>query len=150
MDDLTPIAMAKFLNRVSLPLQAKYSLLYEIGKRILSEDVKELLQHIQLPKQDQHWVFQFLCGNVCFYFEDYQTALQLYSKIDTDAAEVDYYPAIEILYKQAVSYWKTGNEGKAILQWRDILFSGDYDQGYSVFYLYPSYQVHPQADFRVS
>jgi pterin-4a-carbinolamine dehydratase len=134
MEGLSPLAMANFLNRVSLPLQARYSLLYEISERIATTDVKVLLQHLQLPKQEQNWVFRLLSGNVSFYFEDYKNALDLYSRVDIDDEEVDYYQEIEVLYKQAVSYWETGNEGKAILQWRDILFSGNYDQSYSAFY----------------
>ncbi len=141
---ISPMKFVSFINRVPLPYMALYSLLFELGEKIEFSDkeqlepsaLKKILQHLDLPRQERNWIYQFLQAKVCFAENNYDNALSWYSGINTERNDVGFYQTLEILYKQAVSYRETGKEGKAILQLREIVFSGLYDDSYSDYYFH--------------
>lgn len=133
-EEINILDIAQIITRSSLPPKLKYNVVYLISERVSYDEIELLLNHIKLRDKELNWIYQFLYGNVYFQNADYHNALRLYNRIDTSDDKVDYYTAIEILYKQASSLWYTGNKGYAILQWREILFSGNYDFGYSRYY----------------
>jgi len=122
------------MNRIPLPERLKFDIIFLAGERLSYAEIEYLLEHMNLKGKEKNWVYQFLYAGAKFFNEDYHSALQMYNQIDTSDENIDYYSEIEILYKQAASLWHTKQRAHAVLQWREILFSGDYDSGYSRFY----------------
>ena len=132
---MIPPEVAGFLNATTLPDFVKYSLLFYIKLKTDAPILKKILELLLIPGCEKHWIYIFAQGHVSYEMKDYKSTLKWLNQVDFERQNVEHYSILEIQYMSSVALRNSGNEGKAILLLREMLFSGTNDGCLSDFYI---------------
>jgi tetratricopeptide (TPR) repeat protein len=119
--------IAEFLNGGGLPKRVMFSILYLIMMRADVSITRSILDNLNIYEQEQNSTYILMNAYVYSELKAYDTALHWFSKIKLEGLMLPLEIQLSLRYRLCQALMNTGNEGKAILMLREIIYSGIYD-----------------------
>lgn len=119
--------LADFLNGNGLPPDAMFSILYHIMERVEVSVIKRILDTLNIYNQERNSIYVLVNAHMYTELKAYDTALHWFSKIELEDVMLPLEIQLSFRYKFCQVLMNSGNEGKAILMLREIVYSGIYD-----------------------
>ena len=119
--------LADFLNGDGLPPEAMFSILYYIMERVEVSVTKRIIEALNIYNQESYYIYMLLNAHMYTKLKEYDTALHWFSQIKLEVMMLPLETQLSSRYANCQVLMKSGNEGKAILMLREIVYSGIYD-----------------------
>ena len=120
--------IVEFLNGEGLPPIVRFSILYLIMESAEVTFTKRILDNLNIYKQEKNSIYKLVNAWVFTELKEYDTALYWFRKIKLEDGMLPLEIRLRFLYRLCCVQMNSGNEGKAILMLREIVYSGIYDR----------------------